>query len=85
LIRKQIYIGAAEDERLKQIAHANGISEAALIRGAISRRLQEEDTREAAWNRLQGMLRERPIVGAPQRFQRSDAYSDRLGQYDEPD
>ena len=85
MIRKQIYISAAEDERLKQIAQANGISEAALIRNAIDQRLQEEDAREAAWNLLQGMLHERPTVGAPQRFQRSDAYSGRVGQHDEPD
>ena len=84
MIRKQIYIGAAEDERLKQIARTNGISEAALIRGAIRRRLQEEDARGAAWKRLEEMLRERPITGVPERFQRRGAYLDRMGKYDEP-
>ena len=84
MIRKQIYIDAAQDERLKQIARTNGISEAALIRGAINRRLKEEDARGLAWTRLEEMLRQRPIIGVPERFQRAGAHSDRVGKYDQP-
>jgi hypothetical protein len=37
MIRKQVYLGAAQERRLKQIAARRGVTEAAVIREAIER------------------------------------------------
>ena len=39
IVRKQIYIQKRQDRLIKQLARANGISEAELIRQAIEREL----------------------------------------------
>jgi predicted DNA-binding protein len=84
MIRKQIYLPAQEDRRLKEIARAQGRSEAALIREAIRRRLDEEDARDASWQRLRALLASSPATGsASDRFDRREAYVDRTSRYDE--
>ncbi|MGC8488554.1 MAG: ribbon-helix-helix protein, CopG family [Clostridia bacterium] len=83
MIRKQIYLPADEDQRFKEIAMAEGRSESAVIRDAIRSRLDEEDEREAAWQRLEKLLQTLAPVGMPAgRFNRSDAYRGRLERYD---
>ena len=83
MIRKQIYLPADEDRRLKEIAHACGQSEAAVIRDAIRRRLDAEDARDAAWYRLEKLLDSLPSSGsASDGFHRSEAYAERLAKYD---
>lgn len=83
MIRKQIYLPAAEDRRLKEIARIRGQSEAALIRDAIRGRLEQEDARDAAWDRLKAMLEALPSRGSVKdRFNRSEAYADRVEKYD---
>jgi predicted transcriptional regulator len=83
VIRKQIYLPVAQDRRLKEIARAGGQSEAALIRDAIRRRLEQEDARDAAWGRLKALLEAMPSRGsAGDRFDRSDAYADRVDKFD---
>ena len=78
MIRKQIYIGEAENAQLQRIARANGVSEAAVIREALQRRLGEEDERAAAWDQLKAELLSLPLLGEPKRFDRLEAYRDRL-------
>ncbi len=80
MIRKQIYLPVAPDRGLKEIARARGQSEAALIRDAIRRRLEQEDARDAAWGRLKAMLE--AMGSAGDRFDRSDAYADRVDKCD---
>lgn len=83
VIRKQIYLPADEDRRLKEIARTRGQSEAALIREAIRQRLDDEDERDVAWRRLEKLLEALPIAGeATHRFQRADVYAERLDKYD---
>lgn len=85
MIRKQIYLPADEDARLKEIARAAGTSQAAVIRAAIRSRLDEEDERDAAWARLEKLWETLPSLGSPNdRFSRLDAYQDRFERYEEP-
>jgi Arc/MetJ-type ribon-helix-helix transcriptional regulator len=84
MVRKQIYLGEDEDRRIKQIARSEGRSEAAVIRDAIRRLLEEEDSRDAAWDRLTRMLEALPSTGvASDRFDRSEAYRGRTDRYDD--
>jgi hypothetical protein len=79
MIRKQIYLPAQEDRRLKEIAKSQGRSEAALIREAIRHRLEEEDSRDASWQRLKMLLASLPAAGkSSDRFDRNEAYADRM-------
>lgn len=83
MIRKQIYLPAQEDARLKEIAKSQGRSEAALIREAIRHRLDDEDARDASWQRLRTLLASLPASGkASDRFDRSEAYAERTERYD---
>jgi len=85
MIRKQIYLPAQEDSRLKQIAKSQGRSEAALIREAIRQRLDEEDARDASWQRLKILLASLPASGkSSDRFDRNEAYADRTKRHDGP-
>ena len=85
MIRKQIYLPADENRRLKEIARSQGRSAAALILDAIRRHLEEEDARDAAWNRLEKMLDALPSMGsASERFDRSEAYEGRVNRHDSP-
>lgn len=85
MIRKQIYLPAEEDARLKEIARAEGKSEAQAIRDAIRRRLDEEDERDRAWRRLEQTLDALPAQGTDtDRFDRGEAYRDRVDKYDNP-
>lgn len=45
--RKQIYLDQSSDVRLKRLAKARGVSEAALIREAIADYLAGQDSRES--------------------------------------
>lgn len=84
MVRKQIYLPEQEDRRIKEIARSEGRSEAAVIRDAIRRRLEEEDSRDAAWDRLTKMLEALPSRGtASDRFDRSEAYESRTDRYDD--
>ncbi len=83
MIRKQIYLPAQEEQRLKEIARSQGRSEAAIIREAIRHRLAQEDSRDAAWQRLRRLLASLPPTGtASDRFNRAEAYADRMERFD---
>jgi hypothetical protein len=50
MVRKQIFITADQNKRLKTQAAAAGVSEAELIRAGIDLRLQEQGERQKAWS-----------------------------------
>lgn len=50
MVRKQIFITADQNKRLKMHATAAGVSEAELIRAGIDLRLQEQAEKQKAWS-----------------------------------
>jgi hypothetical protein len=50
MVRKQIFITADQNKRLKTHAAAAGVSEAELIRAGIDLRLQEQSEKQKAWS-----------------------------------
>lgn len=81
MIRKQIYLRAEDNARLKQIAQQEHKSEAEVIREALAHRLQEEEDQARAWEELKAWLLTLPTAETAARFHREDAYRDRV----EPD
>ena len=50
MVRKQLFITAEQNKRLKSRAAAMGVSEAQLIRAGIDLRLQDQGDRQKAWS-----------------------------------
>ena len=90
MIRKQIYIQKSQEERLKKVAEARGISEAEIIRRALENELKRAGYRLAydneAMKRLhQAMLDQDKKPPVPQKkrdWTREDLYEDRMKRYD---
>jgi hypothetical protein len=68
MVRKQIYLEAAQDRLLKRLAAEAGVSEAEVIRQAVAR--------HAA--RIQASIAEGPVAGT-RTWTREDLYAHRLG------
>jgi hypothetical protein len=49
MVRKQVFITAEQNKRLKARAAATGVAEAELIRAGIDLRLNQETEQERAW------------------------------------
>jgi len=81
VVRKQIYLGSQEARLLKEIAHREHKSEAAIIREALAQRLQEEATRGKAWQVLEQFLLNLPADGSLQPLTREEAYEERMGRF----
>ena len=89
MVRKQIYIESRQDNALKEQARDSGLTEAEVIRRAIdcqmsSVQLSIRDLQ--AWEREREFIAKRMSKGhAPGRRQRKwnreDAYEERLGRY----
>jgi hypothetical protein len=84
MVRKQIYIEAAQDAFLKRRAKESGMSEAELIRRAILQ-LRHAPTSTAfdqdAWHEVLAFFDKRARLaasGAPVAWRREDAYEERL-------
>jgi hypothetical protein len=87
MIRKQIYIQKRQQARLRRLARARGISEAAVIREALDRQLSAKATETfqpdpAAWKALnEFMLTQQALGPLEQRsrdWKREDLYEERL-------
>lgn len=85
MIRKQVYIEPAHDRELKARAAAEGITEAALIRAALSRHLFPEPIEtslEGEWLRQYRAraeeLSQELQLGREFRFDRGSLYADRV-------
>ena len=90
MVRKQIYIQQSQEERLKKIAEARGVSEAEIIRRALENELRRAGYRLAydseAMKRLyQAMLDQEKNGPVPQKkrdWKREDLYEERMKPYD---
>ena len=85
MVRKQIYLEAAQDRLLKRLAAEAGVSEAEVIRQAVARHAAHTraSTRDAhAWQRqrrrIQASIAEGPVTGT-RTWTREDLYAHRLG------
>ena len=94
MVRKQIYLSADADRRIKSEAKLRRVSQAALIReklepeksaGARPRVASPEDARTEALAALRRLRRATPDgAGTGRKFRREDAYADRLDRIDPP-
>jgi sensor domain CHASE-containing protein len=90
MVRKQIYIQKQQQEILKRLARARGLSEAELIRQAIDHQVgsgvQSILPDPAAWDEAhQFMLALRargPLQDQPRNWTREDLYEERLSRHD---
>jgi len=90
MIRKQIYIQKGQEERLKKVAEARGVSEAEIIRRALEIELRHAGYRSAynreAWARIQKFILEMgkrgPVQPRKRDWKREDLYEERMKRYD---
>lgn len=90
MIRKQIYIRKQQDESLKRISEARGLSEAEIVRQAIDREIGGAVKRSmlhdrSAWEAILRYLEKRKAVeesGEAYQWRREDAYEERMTQLD---
>ena len=75
--RKQIYIEADQDRRLRDLSRRHGKSESELIREGIDRILADPPLDRAAWERelayIDSLIRKGPLKGG-QTWKREDLY-----------
>jgi hypothetical protein len=90
MVRKQIYIQKNQEERLKKVAEARGVSEAEIIRRALDNELKRAGYRLAyddeAWQRLNNAILEwdklPPVPPKERDWTRDDLYEERMKRYD---
>lgn len=85
MLRKQIYIEKRQQTLLKRLARKRGVSEAEIIRQAIDREAGNPapvlPLDHDAWEQARAFMWARRKLGGqgqPYRWQRADAYDDRL-------
>lgn len=93
MVRKQIYIHRRQEIQLKRLSKARGVSEADIIRTAIDHELGGTNAQLAtpghqAWQEILLFLEGRKVrvestaeQGRPYRWNRLDAYEDRLDRW----
>ena len=76
--RKQIYIEANQDRRLRALSRRQGKSESELIRVGIDRVLTDPPLDRAAWDRelayIDSLIRKGPMKGGGRTWKREDLY-----------
>jgi len=91
MVRKQIYIQKSQEERLKKIAEARGVSEAEIIRRALENELRLMNVYrpaydQEAWKQIVAFWEELdkrgPVEPRPRNWKREDLYEDRMKRYD---
>ena len=60
MIRKQVYLEPEQDRKLKRLAKCRGVKEAEVLRGAIDRLPEEEESPLVANLRAAGLLAPKP-------------------------
>lgn len=87
MVRKQVYLLAQQESKLKERAQRQSVTEAELIRQAVDAFLDQQPQNggdhlppdEAAWQEILAsfeMVRSRSAVGDPQRWTRDNYYDD---------
>lgn len=91
MVRKQIYIQKSQEERLKKIAEARGVSEAEIIRQALENELRHVGYYRSAydpeaWQKVLDFWAEMdnrpPVPQRPRDWTRDDLYEERMSRYD---
>jgi hypothetical protein len=86
MIRKQIYLEARQDRRVKQVAQTGGLTEAEVIRAALDGRYLYGEERgpepdETAWAEalafMESMRPDGSALKRPLEWKRDDLYEDR--------
>ncbi len=93
MVRKQIYISERQLTLLRRLAAVRGVSEAEVVRQAIDRETSAispsspQDNHNALTRLVQAALQrqEAGITGTPYRWNRDDAYEERIRRFDHPD
>ena len=88
-VRKQIYLEKRQDQQLKRIAEARGISEAEVIRQALDRTDYRVASRLAVRDQsaMEALIkdalarRELGVTGEPYQWNREELYEERLARY----
>lgn len=86
MVRKQIYIPKRQDEWLKRVSKARGISEAEVIRQAIDNTTDTQFSYsnpygQDEWHKFLEFVEERkklPVTGEPVKWNREEIYEERL-------
>jgi hypothetical protein len=81
MVRKQLYIGAEHEEKLKQVAEALGVTEAEVVRRAIAGlSLPPDNPSSAEWQEaldtLERLLQRVPPASESLGWSRTDTYRD---------
>lgn len=90
MIRKQIYIQKSQEERLKRVAEARGVSEAEIIRRALENELKHAGYRLAyddeAWAKayqfMLDMEKRLPVPRQKRSWTREELYEERMKRHD---
>ncbi|MEP0804282.1 MAG: ribbon-helix-helix protein, CopG family [Chloroflexota bacterium] len=91
MVRKQIYIQKSQEERLKRIAEARGVSEAEIIRRALDNEMRQANVYrplydDEAMRRLvafwQELDKRAPVAPRSRNWTREELYEDRMKRYD---
>lgn len=91
MIRKQIYIQKSQEERLKKVAEARGVSEAEIIHRALENEMRLASVYrpaydQEAWNRIVAFWEELdkrgPVEPRLRDWKREDLYEERMSRYD---
>lgn len=90
MVRKQIYIRKQQEESLKRISEARGLSEAEIVRQAIDREIGGAVKRSlihdrSAWEAILEYLEKRKAAaeaGEAYQWRREDAYEERMAHLD---
>ncbi len=88
-VRKQIYLEKRQDQQLKRLAEARGVSEAEVIRQALDQAHTGVKSQPVSRDRsaMEALIkdalarRELGITGEPYRWNREELYEERLARY----
>jgi len=89
MVRKQVYIEPRQETLLKQLAEAQGVSEAEVIRQAIDRRVGQSGAQimpdSRAWEEAHRLMRDLHALGPlPEEglaWKREDLYRERMSRH----
>jgi hypothetical protein len=94
MVRKQVYIGAGQEQLLKQSAKRLGVTEAELIRRGLElavaqrpgthNRIASNELAQRAWREIESFIGDRMKIKAPQTgrgWTREELYEERLARF----
>ena len=90
MVRKQIYIQKSQEERLKKVAEARGVSEAEIIRRALENEMKragyrlayDRDAMQRLYKAMLDQDKKPPVPRKKRDWKREDLYEERMKRYD---